>query len=170
MNARCSKRQCTFEHHETFYENVNIHIYTTHSSTSQLFVLSTLGLKCKERPFHVLVSKSGMRRWMKNFVKEILPLRNKVSSYILKTKDFYIEPDEIMLTFKQKTETNWLNKFYNILSTHGNQRTILFYNERLSFSFFFSCTCIFQCLFLCYVSISALFPVQFNQFKFNFVK
>ena len=49
MNARCSKRQCTFEHHETFYENVNIHIYTTHSSTSQLFVLSKMQRKAFSR-------------------------------------------------------------------------------------------------------------------------
>ena len=38
------------------------------------------------------------------------------------------------------------------------------------FPFSFIARVFFNVFFLCYVSISALFPVQFNQFKFNFVK
>ena len=79
----------------------SIHIILAHQRHNSL-ALNTLGLKCKKKPFRVLVSKSGMRCLMntklskKSFKNET----KRALLNILETEDSYMEPDEIMLKFK----------------------------------------------------------------------
>ena len=94
-----------------FTRTSNIHTYNTRSSTSQLFSVKYSRLKIqKKKPFHVLVSKSGMRCLMNTKIWQRNPSKKETKRAllnILETKDPYMEPDEIMLKVKHsKIESN----------------------------------------------------------------
>ena len=88
----------------------SIHIILAYQRHKSL-ALSTLGLKYKKKkPFHVLVSKSGMRCLMNTKIWQRNPSKKETKRAllnILETKDPYMEPDEIMLKVKHsKIESN----------------------------------------------------------------
>ena len=87
----------------------SIHIILAHQCHNSL-ALSTLGLKCKKKPFHVLVSKSGMRCLLNTKIcpRNLSKKETKRALLnILETEDSYKEPDDIMLKFKHsKIELN----------------------------------------------------------------
>ena len=71
--------------------------------------LSNLGLKCKKNAF----SRVGVKVWnempneYKNLSKKSFKKETKRAPLnILETENSYMEPDEIMLKFKHKTELN----------------------------------------------------------------
>ena len=93
-----------------FTRTSNIDTYTTRSM-SQLFSVKHSGPRMRERPFCVLVSKSGMRYLMNTKTCQRNPSKEETKRAvlnILETEDSYMEPDEItMLKFKHsKIEPN----------------------------------------------------------------
>ena len=89
--------------------SIHILLAQCHSSLA----LST-GPKMRERPFCVLVSKSGMRYLMNTKTCQRNPSKEETKRAllnILETEDSYMEPDEItMLKFKHsKIEPNWIS-------------------------------------------------------------
>ena len=135
----------------------SIHIILAHQRHNYL-ALSTLGLKYKKKPFHALVSKSGMRCLMNTKIWQRNPSKKETKRAllnILETKDSYMEPDEIMLKVKHsKIKSNRTSStiIFVHLETLG---LFLLYNEYLPFSFF----CVSFCPFMLYFFISVLFPV-----------
>ena len=140
----------------------SIHILLAHQRHNS-FALSTLGLKCKEKSFRVLVSMSGMSCLMnpknlskKSFKKE----RKRALLNILETEDSDMEPDEIVVKFKHsKIESNWTSStiFFVHLETLG---LFHLHNEHLSFSFF-----LFLCIFLSFYVIFLFFRFIFSVIK-----
>ena len=102
----------------------SVHIifaYHLHNSLAS----STLGLKCKKKPFRVLVSKSGMRCLMNTkIVKEILQKWNKKSSSQY-SRNWRFLHGAWWDNAKIQTQQNWirLNQLYNIFRTLRNART-----------------------------------------------
>ena len=60
-----------------FTRTSNIHTYNTCSSTSQFFSVKYSRLKMQKKPFHILVSKSGMRCLMDTKICQRNPLKKK---------------------------------------------------------------------------------------------
>ena len=136
----------------------SIHIILAHQRHNSL-ALSTLGLKYKKKPFHALVSKSGMRCLMNTKIWQRNPSKKETKRAllnILETKDPYTEPDEIML--KVKKQQNWikLNQFHNNFRTLRNARTFPPLQWISAIFLFF---CVSFCPFMLYFFISVLFPV-----------
>ena len=100
---------------------------------------TTLGLKSKKKPFRALVSQSRMRNSMNTKICQRNPSKKETKRAllnILETEDSYMEPDKIMLKFKDsKIESNSTisSIFFVHLETLG---LFLLYNQHLPFSFF----------------------------------
>ena len=108
-----------------FTRTSNIHTYNTRSSMSQFFSAKYSRLKMPKKPFHVLVSKSGMRCLVNTKIcpRNLSKKETKRALLnILETEDSYKEPDDIMLKFKHsKIELNSTNStiFFIHLETLG---------------------------------------------------
>ena len=87
----------------------SIHIILAHQRHNSSVKYSRLKIQ-KKKPFHVLVSKSGMRCLMNTKIWQRNPSKKEAKRAllnILETKDPYMEPDEIMLKVKHsKIESN----------------------------------------------------------------
>ena len=143
----------------------SIHIILAHQCHNFL-ALSTLGLKCKKKPFHVLVSKSGMRCLVNTKIcpRNLSKKETKRALLnILETEDSYKEPDDIMLKFKHsKIELNSTSS--TIFFIHLEKR-LDFFSFTMNichfpfFLFFFFFFCVSFCPVMLYFFIFILFPV-----------
>ena len=134
--------------------SIHILLAQCHSSLA----LST-GPKMRERPFCMLVSKSGMRYLMNTKTCQRNPSKEETKRAllnILETEDSNMEPDEItMLKFKHsKIEPNWISS--TICFVHLKTMTFSLLQLNICQFPFFS----FLCIFLS-------FYVQFLHFRFR---
>ena len=148
-----------------FTRTSNIHTYNTRSSMSQFFSAKYSRLKMPKKPFHVLVSKSGMRCLVNTKIcpRNLSKKETKRALLnILETEDSYKEPDDIMLKFKHsKIELNSTNStiFFIHLETLGFFSPLQWKSAIFLFFYFFFFFCVSFCTVMLYFFIFILFPV-----------